>query len=164
MAYKSLNTALLGMPDHALYDLVSSFPEAAHLKDFKSKKYIHSNENNLKIYGLIDPSKLLGLTVHDLDEFMRPYWGDDFADKVNDLDEYVARKCVVKTDKNRVFLDKFGLVHIQNMTKAPITNFTNKVTAIFTMSFEVTNEMNYFYLSNTYKKIYGTKRNACFFL
>lgn len=163
MDNKNMNISLLGMPDHALHDLISSFPEAAHLKDKKNKKYIHSNENSLKIYGFTDPAKVVGLTVHDLDQFMRPYWGHDFADKVNDLDEYVTKECSVITDKNRVFLDKFGLAHIQDMIKVPIANASNQVTAIFTMIFEETGKIDNFSLFNIYKKIYDKKREACFY-
>jgi hypothetical protein len=153
----------LKMSDNVAYDLVHSFPEAAHLKDVKTKRYICTNQNNLRIYGLNDPKKIIGLTVHDLDEFMLPYWGNGFADKISDLDAEVVKRGVVVTDKNRVFLDKFGLVHVQDMTKAPISSNLNKVTAILTMSFDSTEKLSKFFIFNTYKEIYEKKREANFF-
>lgn len=152
-----------GMPENILYDFISAFPEAAHLKDINNKKYIFSNKHNLKIYGLNDPAKIIGLTVHDLDDFMRPYWGEGFSDKISELDNRIAQEQVLITDNNRVFLDKFGFVHIQNMTKAPIVNTSNKTIAILTTSFEVTGQLNYFHLFSIYKKIYPQKRKACLY-
>ena len=151
------------MPEHILYDFISSFPEAAHLKDVNTKKYIHSNIHNLKVYGLNDPKKVIGLTVHDLDNFMKPYWGEGFANQITEFDSSIKKNTVIITDKNRVFLDKFGLVHIQNMTKAPICNKDNKVSAILTMSFEITNTLDRFHIFNIYKKIYKKKREACLY-
>lgn len=151
------------MPEHILYDFISSFPEAAHLKDVATKKYLHSNIHNLKVYGLNDPKKVVGLTVHDLDNFMKPYWGEGFAAQITEFDLMIKKNVTIITDKNRVFLDKFGLVHIQNMTKAPICNKHNKVSAILTMSFEITNSLDRLYIFEVYKKIYKKKKEACLY-
>ncbi len=150
--------------NNALYDFVLAFPEPAHIKDPHSKKYICSNKHNLKVYGLDKPEQLVGLTVHDLDEFMKPYWGKEFANRIDNFDDIVLKKNTTFSDENRVFLDKFGLVHIQNMTKAPILNSRNKVSAILTTSFDITGRINRFIIFDKYREIYKKKREACLFL
>lgn len=148
----------------ALFDFVLAFPEPAHLKDPYSKKYICSNIHNLKVYGIDKPEQVVGLTIHDLDSFMKPYWGKEFANQIDNFDEVVLKQNTTLTIENRVFLDKFGLVHIQNMTKLPVLNFENKVSAILTTSFDITERINRFFIFDKYREIYKKKKEACFYL
>ena len=150
--------------NHALFDFVSAFPEPAHIKDSVSRKYIFSNKHNLTVYGINNPEKIVGLTVHDLDNFMNPYWGEGFANQIGDFDTIVIKRQSTLTDENRIFLDKYGLLHIQNMTKVPILNSENKVSAILTTSFDITKRINRFVIFNKYKNLYRKKRQACDYL
>ena len=61
-------------------------------------------------------------------------------------------------------MDKLGLIHIQNMTKAPTLNYKNKVSAILTMSFDITSRISRFIIFNQYREIYQKKREACLFM
>lgn len=149
------------IPDHILYDLVSCFPENANLKDINTKKYLCCNKNSVKLCGLTDPNETIGLTVHDLDKYMKPYEGRGFADTISDLDDLVAKECKVITNNDSVFVDRFGLIHLEKMTKAPIANTSNKITAIFTMSFEITEKMDKLVLFSMYRDIYPNKRESC---
>lgn len=147
--------------DSALYDFIQAFPEAAHLKDPQSMRYLCSNQHNLKIYGMENPRSIEGLTVFDLDGFMRPYWGDKFASKIYNFDALVVQQNMTMTDNQRVFLDKFGLIHFQNMTKTPISGRDSQVTAILTTSFDVTKHVSRFDIFKHYLEIYPVKRKAC---
>lgn len=151
--------------ESSLYEYVSSFPEPAHLKDPKTARYIFSNQHNLKIYGLQKSREIVGLTVHDLDRFMKPYWGSAFVDKIDELDQVVLKERITIKDSNRVFLDKFGLVHIQDMSKVPILSKTNAVIAILTTSFDVTHKLSRNNILRIYQKIYSKNRDInCFFM
>lgn len=144
----------------SLFDFVSSMPEPAHVKDSEDGSYIFSNESNLEIYGLTKVEQIIGATVHDLDGFMRPFWGKEFANCIDLLDYRVKYKKETVADKNRIFLDKFGLLHIQNMTKVPVLNDQNQVTAVLTLSFDLTRKTDSFKLLNLYKSIYMRKSEA----
>ncbi len=150
--------------NNALFDFVLAFPEPAHIKDPYSRKYICSNKHNLEVYGIDKPEKIVGLTVHDLDNFMKPYWGEGFANQIDDFDDVVLKQNSTLTDESRVFLDKFGLVHVQNMTKVPVLNSKNKVSAILTTSFDITEKVNRFVIFDKYREIYNKKRQACLYL
>jgi DNA-binding CsgD family transcriptional regulator len=149
--------------NNALFDFVLAFPEPAHIKDLSTRKYICSNQHNLKVYGLDKPEQIVGLTVHDLDGFMKPYWGDGFADQIDVFDDIILNKNNTFTDKNRIFLDKFGLMHVQDMTKVPVLNYRNEVFAILTTSFDITNRISRFAIFEKYKAIYKKKREACLY-
>lgn len=153
----------LKLSDSALFDFVESFSKPAHLKDPCSKEYFWSNYENLNVYGLNKPDEIIGLTVHDLDQFMKPYWGKEFAGQVGGLDDKVVNKNITVSVYNRTLVDKFGLLHIQNMTKTPILNNTNRVSGILTISSDITDNINLFYIFSKYRKIYKKKRDACIY-
>lgn len=144
----------------ALFDFVSSMPEPAHVKDSKNGKYIFSNQGNLEIYDLKNVNNIIGATVHDLDGFMRPFWGENFVKCIDELDYRVKDKKETVVDKNRVFLDKFGLVHIQNMTKVPVLNNNKQAKAVLTLSYDLTRTTDLFSLFKMYKGIYPKKTTA----
>lgn len=146
--------------ESSLYDYVLTFPEPAHLKDPQSKKYICSNEHNLKIYGLNNPEMIVGMTVHDLDNFMKPYWGSNFVYKIDEFDSIVSKEKIMVNDNNRIFLDKFGLVHVQNMIKMPVLGANQSVTSILTTSFDITHTISRVEIFYTYRKIYPKRRDA----
>lgn len=150
------NLAVRGV---ALINLVESLPEPAHIKDAKTGKYICSNESNLDVYGLDSVSKIIGKTVHDLDGFMQPYWGDVFAKRIDSLDHHVCKHRDVIQEKDRVFIARSGLIHIQDMTKVPVFD-EQKVAAIFTHSHDKTTDMDLLGLFDIYQKIYDSKLEA----
>ncbi len=103
---------------------------------------------------------IINATVYDLDGFMRPYWGLLFAQHIARLDREVESKKITITDVNRIFLDKIGHIHIQDMTKLPVMDSKNRVTSILTLSCDKTNKASLFELLSLYKSAYKKKSNA----
>lgn len=149
------------LTDSALFDFIASFPDGAHLKCAQTGRYIFSNQHNLAVYGFSDPKQIEGLTVCDLDRFMRPHWGGAFARNIGCLDGKVIKQNRTIVDNERILLDRFGIIHIQNMVKTPLLSHDNQVSSILTTVFDITDQVNKFALFNVYKKIYPKKRQAC---
>lgn len=146
--------------EDALFDFVSAMPGPAHLKEIKTGRYIFSNQSNLEVYSLNQVSEIIGATVQDLDVFMSPYWGKGFADHIDFLDFQVREKQETVVVQQKVFLDKCGLIHIQNMTKTPVLSNNNKVAAILTLSFDLTSKADPLRILEYYKSIYPKKSDA----
>ncbi len=166
------NIALLGACEQtnfkvggdALLEFISSMPEPAHIKAPKTGRYIFSNQSNLEVYSLKCVNEIIGATVQDLNAFMAPYWGKGFADQIDFLDFQVRDKQETVCVQEKIFLDKCGLIHIQNMTKTPVLSNSNKVAAILTLSFDLTAKTDPLKLLGYYKAIYHKKSEAlhCF--
>jgi DNA-binding CsgD family transcriptional regulator len=149
--------------DSALIDYIQALPTPAHLKDPQNKRYIHTNLPNLGIYSLTKPQDLIGLSVYDVDEFMKPYWGGKFAYDINMLDQHVLNESKTIVTSQRVFLDKSGLVHLQDMIKTPVLNEKGCVRLILTTSFDTTDALDKRAIFRFYQKVYPTKRTANLF-
>ena len=143
-----------------LFEFAAALPEPAHIKSTEDGRYLFSNQRNLEIYGLTRPEEIVGATVHDLDGFMRPFWGQRFAQGIGQLDDRVTHHQETVTDNHRVFLDTVGLLHIQDMTKLPVLNKTNRVAAILTLSVDRTHQTDAFELLDLYKRVYTKKSEA----
>lgn len=146
--------------DDALLDFLSSMPGPAHLKEPETGCYIFSNQSNLEVYGLNHMNEIIGATVQDLNKFMAPYWGKGFADHIDFLDFQVKEKQKTVIIHQKTFLDKSGMVHIQKMIKTPVLNNVNKVTAILTLSFDLTSTVGPLKLLEYYKANYRKKNEA----
>lgn len=140
-----------------LLELVLSMPEPAHVKDSANGKYIYSNNSNLEVYGLKNISQLIGKTIYDMDCFMKPYWGKDFAGAISGFDEKVYKSKKAITETNKIFIAKNGLVHVQDMSKIPILDKKGLVSAIFTHSHDKTDVIDLFELFDLYQSIYNKK-------
>lgn len=147
------------MASQALEDVISSIPMPAHIKDSITGKYIISNQENLKVYSLDKTKEIIGKTVHDLDSFMHPYWGSDFAQKISDVDSYVIQKNKKALVQDHLLIARNGFIHIQDMIKTPITD-NNNVTAIFTYTYDKTNHIDLLTLFKIYKNIYNKPHEA----
>jgi DNA-binding CsgD family transcriptional regulator len=155
---------ILGKPfcitDQLLQDLAFSMPNPANIKDACNGKYIFSNISNLGIYKMQRPSDILGLTLHDLDDFMRPHWGNGFVKKVDVIDNQVKQEVITIADKNRIFLDRNGFVHVQDMYKSPFIGKSGKAVAILTLSFDYTEKVDLLCLFNKYKELHESRNGA----
>ena len=143
-----------------LFDFAAALPEPAHVKSTEDGRYLFSNQRNLEIYGVSRPEEIVGATVHDLDGFMRPFWGQRFAQGIGQLDDRVIQRRAMVTDQHRVFLDTAGLLHIQDMTKLPVLNNSSRVAAILTLSVDHTHQTDVFALLDLYKQAYTKKAEA----
>lgn len=140
-------------------DLILSMSESAHIKDFATGKFIFSNEHNLKPYGFTKTEQIIGKTVHDLDSFMRPRWGKDFAKKISDLDNFVGKTGKTSSNKNGIFVSVDGILRVQDMTKIPVYNRSNNVVAIFTRVYDKTDTVDLLSLLGLYGKFYDSKND-----
>lgn len=142
----------------ALGDFLSNFiealPDSAHVKDSKTGKYVLSNQTNLEFYGIKSVNDLVGLTVHDLDQFMNSRWGNKFAKTVDALDYEVYANRHRVNDK-RVVLTKNGFIRLQNMIKIPVIGMNGSVTGVFTLSYDLTKDIDLFQLYEYYKQYYS---------
>ena len=144
----------------SLEDLILSMEDVyAHIKDVVTGGYISSNKKNLEGHGLSKLEEIIGKTVHDLDGYASPCWGNNFAQEITDLD-----LCVIQNNKKAQIQDKIliarrGFVCIHDITKIPITDKHNKVVAILTHAYDKTGEINLISLFGLYKNAY-TKNNA----
>ncbi len=144
-----------------VFDVVSSFQTPVHIKDATTGKYLISNQANLEVYNLSAIEEIIGLTVHDFDGFMKPYWGKEFSSHIHRVDHSVVIKSETVVTKDIVFVDVTGLLHIQNMTKIPVNSITGKkVSSIMTISEDFTDRVSNFSLYELYKRHYTTKANA----
>lgn len=146
----------------ALFSLVAAMPNPANIKNAHTGKYIIANKSELDAFILKNVDDMIGLTVHDLDNFMRPHWGNFFAEEVAALDKEVQSSGQSKIIKNRVFRDRRGIVHIRDVCKCPFFSCSNnkQVTAIITLTFDYTDETNLITLYGKYKQIYNNKSDA----
>lgn len=127
----------------------------AHIKDACSKKYVRSNEENLKVYNLKHEKEIIGATVHDLDDLMQANWDKNFIETVDELDSRVVKTKQVYSDDGRLFLNKSGVLRMQYMTKYPIIDSNNLVTAILTISKNVVYKLTLIKLYEAYLSFYN---------
>jgi DNA-binding CsgD family transcriptional regulator len=159
-----MNTNIIGKlkntTEDALIELVNSMPNPAHIKDAKTNKYIVSNKNNLDTYNFQKTEEILGLSVIDLDYFMRKNWGPNFAKEVIALDEKTKEKGKLIISENRIFKDIKGFLRFQDMYKSPIFSRKGQVTAILTLVFDYTKKIDLLQLYEKYRELYDTKTLA----
>ncbi|MCF6777289.1 helix-turn-helix transcriptional regulator [Thiotrichales bacterium 19X7-9] len=156
-----INLEHLSILGDKLFDMVNSFNTPVHIKDARTYQYIASNNANLEIYNLNSVDEIIGATVNDLDSFMKPFWGDEFARRINISDHEVIYDYKTVDDKNRVFIDINGFLHVQNMTKIPVRSaFSRTVTSIMTISDDITKDIDLIALFNIYKTYYYNKVSA----
>lgn len=143
----------------SLEDLTWSIPMPAHIKDATNGKYIISNQKNLEVYGLSKAEDIIGKTILDLDMFMRPHWGENFAKRVFDLDLQIKQTSQQTMIQNQLLVSSDGFIHLQDMTKIPITR-NKKVTSIFTHTYDKTHKLELIDLFKIYTKFYKRQNDA----
>jgi DNA-binding CsgD family transcriptional regulator len=148
------------LPESALYDFVRTVPNGAHVKDAKTGKYIFANKACSNIFAVDEPKDIVGLTTHDLDKFMRPYWGAGYAKEISNMDYRVKGLAEPIFHSDDIFINGYNYVYIQDIFKLPLVGASNKVTAVLTLLTERTKQINFFALLNLYKKMYRDKSSG----
>lgn len=143
-----------------LFDYLHSLKNPAHIKDTQRGAYVFTNKSNLAVYNLQNENDILGKTIYDLDVFMQPNWGKQFADEVAQIDRQVYQTRQLACQKNRIFLDRAGLVRIQHMTKIPILNNRDQISALLTLVEDVAAKTELFTLLALYKQFYKKTSQA----
>jgi hypothetical protein len=148
--------------DSFVIDAMASITDVAHIKDAKTKQYISCNASTLQCFGLEKPEQIAGLTAKDLDGFMRPYWGDEYANKIDQMDYLVCTKLETISHKE-VTTVKSGFMQLQNLIKMPVIN-NNKASGIFTITQNLTDTLDLGALYDLYKNHYSSNDAVSYFL
>ncbi len=129
------------------YNLVDLLDLPANIKDANSRKYTYSNKLNLQIYG-VTIDKYIGKTVQDFHPTMKKFWGEKYADYVDELDNKLVIDKKPLVDITRTISDADGRIRVQKMVKIPILN-NSDVLAILSFCHNLKLELRELY--NQYK-------------
>lgn len=146
-----------------VFSFVESFSGGAHIKDACTGNYLHTNMPNLSAYDFQRHDELLGLSIKDLNALMTEYWTSEFAKNVKKMDEYVHKTAQPITHTQIKFVDRNGLIHINDMTKLPIFSSGKKVSAILTMSLKSEEYPTRQVLWQYYKSTYKSAKKASYY-
>lgn len=142
-----------------IYDLLHTTKSSAHVKDICTGKYVDSNEINVKKFGFAKAEEIIGATIWDLHDFMKPYWGNNLVNDIEILEQKVISTQKPMSDK-RAFLAKSGKIWVHDMTKIPILNSKGNVCSIFTLSENITHKYELMDLWKVYLSLYSAKKIA----
>lgn len=140
--------------DQFIDSMMQSLQCSAHVKDLKTGKYICSNLINVRKFGFSKPEDIVGATIHDLNDFMLPFWGKDILPNTIQQEYTVMHTGRPTIDKNRDFLTKDGFICVHYMTKTPIPNINGMASSVLTMSENITDKLTLEQLWDMYKKYY----------
>lgn len=149
--------------DAFVIDAIASITDVAHIKNAKTKQYINCNASTLRCFGLEKPEQIAGLTAKDLDGFMRPYWGDEYANRIDQMDHLVCTKLETISHKE-ITIVKSGFMQLQTLIKMPIIDNNNKASSIFTITQNLTDTLNLDALYDLYKNHYSSNEAVNYFL
>lgn len=127
------------------------------LKDAQSSKYIDANQMHLNVYGLSKARDLIGFTVWDLDSQMSQMWLDN-AKQVTDFEKEVLYTCRPVIHPSRVWLNSDGFVWKHHMSKIPVFNRDNKISAILSIGDDLTTDLSFSELYSYYCHFYKNKQ------
>ncbi|MDD3265829.1 MAG: hypothetical protein PHC75_01445 [Burkholderiales bacterium] len=147
--------------------MIHNLPMHTILKDAKSGKCLDINTSHLAVYGLDNPSDLIGYTVWDVNNFMNKLWLDN-AKQVEEFDAEVlyTKKPLIKPMRvwlnasGKVWLNASGKVWAHYMSKIPVTNSKNEVIAILGSSQDLTATLSLYELYQHYCNFYQHKNTA----
>lgn len=148
------------MPSEALYNLVLANPNASHIKDAKTGRYILSNKKLLELYGMSSIKQLLGLTIFDIDKFMDHQWNKKYSKEISKIDHMVVRQNKVFTKELDLMLNFCGQVYVHDLIKLPLLNKNNEIKSILTISNDRTDKIDKFTLLDIYINMHKGKSAA----
>lgn len=137
----------LNISDSVLSDFIMLNPNGAHVKDSKTGNYMLANQAMLSLKNIKDLSTL---NLSDVDKFMRPYWGKDYAKSIAELDKKVIKtgKSVKKNED--IILNSKKQIYVHNIFKFPLNCKNKTVSAIITILDDITSKLNLFHLFDLY--------------
>lgn len=140
--------------DQFINNMLHSLQCSAHVKDLKTGKYLCSNLINVRKFGFSKPEDIIGATIHDLNDFMLPFWGEAVVPNAIKQEKEVLYTGKPTVDTDRAFLTKDGFVCIHHMTKTPIPSNSGIISSVFTMSENITDKLTSGQLWAIYKRFY----------
>lgn len=144
--------------DKFVNDMMQSLHCSAHVKDLQTGKYLCSNLVNSRKFGFNSAEEIVGATIYDLDDFMRPFWGNTILPDILRQEREIMFSGKLSIDKDRAFLTKDGFVCVHYMTKIPLQNKNGIISRLFTMSENVTSDLTLEQLWILYKKFYPVNK------
>ena len=140
-------------------ELLQLLPHAAHIKEIQTGRYLFSNQTNAKIYEIKDSADLIGLVVDDIE-------GPDYVKAVRQLDAQVKSQNRKIEDKNRLIINRNGILRLQLMLKIPLRGYNHQnPQCILTLCYDHINQLSPAELFTLYLKAYSQKALAIqFFL
>jgi hypothetical protein len=149
--------------ENLIFELINAFKDIAHFKDAKTKQYINCNTYTLKSFGLQDINQVIGHTTQDINDIMFPYWGESYAEQVDNFDNLVKTK-MQTINHNEVTITSDGLIRLQNLIKIPVTGSKKTVSGIFTFTQNLTHTLDRNELYQLYKRRYRKNNAISYFL
>lgn len=150
----------LHVSDSVLYDFVTAQVGGAHVKDAKTGAYLLGNANTLKILGLKRFEQFIGRNVFEIDEFMRPYWGGEYAKNIGEVDAKAVLECKVSVKKDIILLNAAHQIYVHDLLKVPLIGVDNKPVALLTTVVDRTKDIDLFYLLELYRKLASNKNQG----
>lgn len=141
-------------------DLAEQMANPVMLKDTLGR-YLYANQSSIKLFNLKHQRDLLGLNAKELNGKIEHHWHLEYAKAVSELDYFVVKKRLTGKDCMRAIPCQDGTLRIQNMIKKPMVGkFSDKVTAIFTFSENLTDHVDRISLLHLYVKYYASNEVA----
>lgn len=141
-------------------DLAEQMTNPVLLKD-KSGKYLYANQSSINLFGLNNQNDLIGIDAKELNVKVKHHWHSEYEQAVVDLDNFVMKKRQSGVDYMRAIPCHDGTLRIQNMIKKPmVSKYSDRVTAIFTFSENLTDYVDRIALLNLYVKFYSSHESA----
>lgn len=145
----------ISISENVLHDYLVAHPYGTHIKDANNGNYLLCNPPTLKVFGLKNPKDLIGQNIAHIDKYMRPYWGQKYAQEIAKMDYQVKTLAKIVKRKKDIFINRSNHeVYIQDLLKLPLIGRNNQVTAIVTIATDRTKEADPFALLNLYREMY----------
>jgi len=141
-------------------DLAEQMTNPVLLKD-RLGKYLYANQSSVNLFNLKNKNDLIGISAKELNCKIKHHWHSEYEQTVLDLDTFVVKNRQSAKDGMRAIPCQNGTLRIQNMIKKPmVSKLSNKVTAIFTFSENLTDNVDRIALLSLYIKFYASNEPA----
>ena len=151
--------------DSNLISLIENFPVSASIKESDTGKYVINNCHNLRQFGVGHWRDIAGLRIEDI-KFHQPEWGAHYARSVEMLDISTRETKTHAIGRHR-FIDNYGDVQMEEMTKFPIIGIAGNVIGIATYRHDITRTLPPIGIYRLYRNFYqiadAIKRALIFF-
>ncbi|CAM3609622.1 hypothetical protein VA7868_03556 [Vibrio aerogenes CECT 7868] len=141
-------------------ELAEQMTNPVLLKDNQGK-YLYANPSSVRLFGFSHQNELIGINARELNCKIEHRWHAEYNKTVSDLDNFVVKQRKTGKDLMRVLPCQDGTLRVQNMMKNPmVSQFSDKVTSVFTFSENLTDNVDRITLLNLYVKFYTAHESA----
>jgi len=150
----------LKISGNILFDFADSLQEAVDIKDSQSGKYLYTNQQNLNLHALEQSEEMIGKTATGLGDLSNDPNHVSLVNKIISIDQEVITHKKVCRDNKITFANRLGTIQVIELVKTPVLNEQEEVSAIMTISHDLTKKMNHFERLELYKNHYTKKSIA----